>query len=302
MNLSTFKVLLLREVWENKGLMIKAPMILSAVFLIIFSIGTFQFSSSVREVTNSDTSFSFMSDLMQLDDTQDIWQPGKQEGRRLMKKGVAIVMVSIFLGVLVGHFYCLYSLYNDRKDRSILFWRSLPVSEAENILSKIAISLFGFPLAYMAFSVLILFASLIVLSIGAAIIGVASSTNTVFFYSLLAFPEFVAKAFLIYLCFIPYFFVTCSWLLFCSAISKKNPLLMAIGPYVVIAIFEAVIFHSNVFASTFSAYILTLLKNGAMLVDGRFLDVDWLTYLVSLSCAAALLLATNWLRNNKYEI
>ena len=32
-------------------------------------------------------------------------------------------------------FYCLDSLYAERKDKSILFWRSLPVTDAETVIS-----------------------------------------------------------------------------------------------------------------------------------------------------------------------
>ena len=35
-------------------------------------------------------------------------------------------------------FYCLGALYDDRKDRSVLFWKSLPVSDAQTVLSKVA--------------------------------------------------------------------------------------------------------------------------------------------------------------------
>jgi len=38
-------------------------------------------------------------------------------------------MVIIVTGVIVGAFYCLGALHNERRDRSILFWKSLPVSD-----------------------------------------------------------------------------------------------------------------------------------------------------------------------------
>ena len=39
------------------------------------------------------------------------------------------------LGFVV-FFYCLGSLYDERKDRSVLFWKSLPVSDRDTVLSK----------------------------------------------------------------------------------------------------------------------------------------------------------------------
>ena len=44
-------------------------------------------------------------------------------------------------------FYCLDSLYAERKDKSILFWRSLPVTDAETVLSKLLTAVFVIPLS-----------------------------------------------------------------------------------------------------------------------------------------------------------
>ena len=42
-------------------------------------------------------------------------------------------------------FYCLDSLYAERKDKSILFWRSLPVTDAETVISKLITAIFIIP-------------------------------------------------------------------------------------------------------------------------------------------------------------
>ena len=47
---------------------------------------------------------------------------------------------SSLLGIVVGivvFFYCLGSLYDDRRDRSILFWKSLPISDRDTVFSKV---------------------------------------------------------------------------------------------------------------------------------------------------------------------
>ena len=38
-------------------------------------------------------------------------------------------------------FFCLGTLFDERKDRSVLFWKSLPVSDGETVLSKVAMAL-----------------------------------------------------------------------------------------------------------------------------------------------------------------
>ena len=49
-------------------------------------------------------------------------------------------MVNIVLGVVV-FFFCLGALFDDRKDRSVLFWKSLPISDQATVLSKVAMAL-----------------------------------------------------------------------------------------------------------------------------------------------------------------
>ena len=51
---------------------------------------------------------------------------------------------------VVGVFYCLDALHGERRDRSILFWKSLPVSDLTTVLSKASIPLVILPLITFA--------------------------------------------------------------------------------------------------------------------------------------------------------
>src|SRR5206468_10746510 len=55
--------------------------------------------------------------------------------------------------LIVGIFYCLDALYGERRDRSILFWKSLPVSDVMAVLSKLAIPIVILPLLSFAVTV-----------------------------------------------------------------------------------------------------------------------------------------------------
>jgi ABC-2 type transport system permease protein len=54
-------------------------------------------------------------------------------------------MVLTLTAFLVGIFYCLDGLHSERRDRSILFWKSLPVSDLTTVLSKASIPLVVLP-------------------------------------------------------------------------------------------------------------------------------------------------------------
>ena len=55
--------------------------------------------------------------------------------------------------LLVGIFYSLDALYGERRDRSIFFWKSLPVSDLITVLSKLAIPLVIVPMLSFAITV-----------------------------------------------------------------------------------------------------------------------------------------------------
>src|SRR5256714_11430606 len=78
--------------------------------------------------------------------------------------------------LIVGIFYCLDALYGERRDRSILFWKSLPVSDLTSVLSKAIVPLAILPLLTL---VIVLATQLIMLLISTAVLlpsGLAGTT------------------------------------------------------------------------------------------------------------------------------
>ena len=59
----------------------------------------------------------------------------------------ALIMAAAFI---VSIFYSLDSLYGERRDRSILFWKSLPVSDLTTVLAKASIPLLVLPVIAFA--------------------------------------------------------------------------------------------------------------------------------------------------------
>ena len=61
----------------------------------------------------------------------------KSPGRAAIELPYNIVAMMLIVTVfIIGLFYCLDALYGERRDRSILFWKSLPVSDLTTVLSK----------------------------------------------------------------------------------------------------------------------------------------------------------------------
>src|SRR5712691_3931988 len=109
-----------RELWENRSIYI-APLIVAAVQVFGFAISTIGLAERRRAV------------LL-------LGDPAKQRAAIEMPYDVAAMMM-IFIVFIVGVFYCLDALHGERRDRSILFWKSLPVSDLTTVLSKATIPL-----------------------------------------------------------------------------------------------------------------------------------------------------------------
>ena len=121
-----------RELWENRAIYV-APVAVACVFLFGFSISILHLLVEMHAAP-------------WLDVTQQrelFGQPYEFAEDLIM--GTAL---------LVGLFYSVDALYGERRDRSILFWKSAPVSDLITVLSKAAIPIVVLPLLAFAITVL----------------------------------------------------------------------------------------------------------------------------------------------------
>ena len=145
--------------------------------------------------------------------------------------------VLILVLILVTINYLMNSLYQDRKDRSILFWKSMPVSEWEEVLSKLAVALIVAPVIYIAASILtqlvtILLAMLMVTRMDMdpfqLILG-HIDFGSLFFNQI---GGWILSAALM----APFF----AWLLLASAAAKRSPFMLAFAPIVAVIAIEEI--------------------------------------------------------------
>jgi ABC-2 type transport system permease protein len=97
--------------------------------------------------------------------------PGSSVPESRMIGGMALFAFSAIFVALMSIYsawYLLDCLYADRKDRSILFWKSLPLTDAETVLSKLSVGLLVIPLVYFAIADLTTLALAFVISIRAS--------------------------------------------------------------------------------------------------------------------------------------
>ena len=170
--------------------------------------------------------------------------PAKARAAIEMPYNVAAIML-IFTAFIVGVFYCLDALHGERRDRSILFWKSLPVSDLTTLLSKATIPLIVLPLVTLAIIVTTQFVMLLwtsVLLITHGMSPASTWTNFSFFQqSLILLYGLVAIA----LWHAPIY----GWALLVSGWARRATFLWAVVPFLAIGFFEKITFGTSHFAS-----------------------------------------------------
>ncbi|PYL97818.1 MAG: ABC transporter permease [Verrucomicrobia bacterium] len=211
-----------RELWENRSIYV-APLIVAAVQVFALAISTIGLAERRRAV-------------LLLDD------PVKQRAA-IEATYDAAAMMMIFVVFIVGVFYCLDALHGERRDRSILFWKSLPVSDLTTVLSKITIPLVILPVIAFALVVCVQVIMLLMSSVNLLAHGVSPATTFAHFpvfqnwlvmlYGLIAIALWHAPIY--------------GWLLLVSGWARRATFLWAVLPLIVIQIFEKITFNTSYF-------------------------------------------------------
>jgi len=209
-----------RELWENRSIYL-APLIAAGVVLFGFGI----------------TAFS----LPRLRLNALALESARQRAAIEMPYDAAAMMI-MFTVFIVGIFYCLDALHGERRDRSILFWKSLPVSDLTSVLAKAIVPLAILPLLTF---VIVFATQLIMLLLSTAVLlpsGLAGTT-----WQLLPWPRLL----LILL----YGLVTSAlweapvfaWLLLVSSWARRATFLWAVLPWLAISAIEKLAFDTTFF-------------------------------------------------------
>jgi ABC-2 type transport system permease protein len=151
---------------------------------------------------------------------------------------------ALIMGVafLVSIFYSLDALYSERRDRTILFWKSLPVSDVTTVLSKISIPLLILP--FLAFGIVVV-TILVMLPLNAIALSGSGLSFAQLWNSLELWPS--AKMLLYHLVTIHilWYAPLYAWLLLVSAWARRTPLLWAFLPPLIVSLFEKLAFHTS---------------------------------------------------------
>ena len=208
----------LRELWENRSIYL-APLAVAAVALFGFSL------SSIAGIWEKPLRLN----------------PAQPQAPYDMAAGLMMLT-----GIVVSVFYCLDALHSERRDRSILFWKSLPVSDLTTVLSKASIPLVVLPLLTFAITVamqwlMLLLSSAVLLVSGLSVPTLWTKLSFLRMSWLLLYHILTAHA----LWPAPIY----CWLLLVSGWPRRATFLWAALPLVAIAGVEQIAFHTWHFAA-----------------------------------------------------
>jgi ABC-2 type transport system permease protein len=162
-----------------------------------------------------------------------------------------VVVGAMFFVVMSVYatWYLLDCLYTDRRDRSILFWKSLPISDAQTVLIKLLIGTIVIPLVYFAAADVTALIAAFILSIRArAALGSALWQADAWWQIQVLWVYSVATTALWYL-------PIAGWLMLVSAWAKRAVMLWAILPPLVLYIMERVFFGTHMIGHLISRRI-----------------------------------------------
>jgi ABC-2 type transport system permease protein len=194
--MNTYVWLFRREVWENRAIWI-LPVAVGALLLLICMFGTIQLDELPRQLN-------------------------PEQLRVVAPMLLGGIGTGLFVIMLVyTSWYLMDCLYADRKDRSVLFWKSLPVSDTETVLSKLAMALLVIPLVYFVVADVTALGASFILSVRGGSVVTAALWHPVDWLELqvLALYAILTSA----LWYLPF----SGWLLLVSAWAKKSVTLWA---------------------------------------------------------------------------
>jgi len=222
--LNTYAWLIRREFWENRAAWI-LPAVIGGLILIIAIFGHIQ-SDNIPPVTSPE----------QL----------RAAGPMLFGgvTSVFLVVMSIY-----SSWYLLDCLFAERKDRSILFWKSLPVTDAATVLSKLAMALIAIPLVYVAAADVTMLGVAFVLSVRAGSRLAPALWNPATWLQFQVFSLYAIVTLALW--FLPF----SGWLLLASAWAKRAVALWAILLPAAACVLEIKLVGSNYLATALKTHM-----------------------------------------------
>ena len=214
-----------REFWENRYIYL-APLGVAALFL---------FGFLIHSLIHPAGGMRALSTLASDKQREAIIEPYDMAAALLMG---AFILVAVF--------YCIEALQRERRDRSILFWKSLPVSDVTTVLTKASIPFLLLPLLACAIAFVTQFLMLLVSTVALAGSGISVAT---YWAQVSLFQGSLLLLYHVMTVHVLWSAPIYGWLLLVSAWARRAALLWALLPPLAIGALEKLLFNTGHFAA-----------------------------------------------------
>lgn len=220
-------------------------------------------------------------------------------------------MPFMMVALLIQLYYFLVCLFDERRDMSIYFWRSMPVSDATAISTKLLTGALVIPGIFMLAATVTLVLALVLAFIGCIALSVGYDISIWHVWGSLELFTNVSLVWLSLIPFVLWLFPLFAWLMLMSMFANKAPFLWALLPIIILVLVEAFVVHYFDLNSSFFIQILTdyfginedtLQNNFDHEANMRLMPIKVLMSkisVVAIAVGAGLMYLTYWLRVNR---
>ena len=301
MNVSIMKASVKKELWEFSGMLTWVPVALAGIFIFIPLLILLLNDVEINGVFEG---------LKHLSETQY----GDEVEKVFFVSTIALFVPFVLVGFIVQLYYFITCLYDERRDQSVMFWRSLPVSDTVTIASKALTGAVVIPAIFYSAATVLFFIGLVLAFVACSVLSIGFDISL---WSLWSSTNMISVLASIWLTLLPtaiWLLPLYAWLMLMSIYAKKAPFLWAVLPIVILLIIEGIVVHylhlsQPFFGHFIGDYFSIAPENNASFDIGDenasifapvlavLAKIDYRTVIVS----AALLFATYWFRVNKQE-
>ncbi|HSV03903.1 MAG TPA: hypothetical protein VLI41_11940 [Phenylobacterium sp.] len=229
-----------RELWENRAIYL-APLAVAAVILAAFVYASHGLARELRIAAHLVPPPPPPRHIDAKALATWATDAPTQAGFALLIPYIASAFAMLATATVVGVFYCLGALYGERRDRTVLFWKSLPVADRTTVAAKAVVPLVVLPVVAIAALGII---SLLLLAVSFAVLA----GNGLSWDLLLArapVGRIWALAAYAIVCLALWWAPLMGWLMAVSAWARKTTFVWAIAPPAVLCLFERLAFGSS---------------------------------------------------------
>lgn len=300
MNTAILKASIKKELWEFNGMLKWVPISLAGVFIFI------PLLSLILNGIDMQAVFEGLKHAAQIEKNDHL-------SEMFFVGAIALFSPFIAIGFIVQVYYFVTCLFDERRDQSVMFWRSLPVSDEMTIASKLLTGAVVIPVIFFAAATFLMVLMLVLAIVACLILSVGFDISL---WGTLASANILSGVGYIWLTLLPmaiWLLPLYSWLMLTSIYANKAPFLWAVLPIVALLVIETIVVHYlNISQPFFGHFLMDYFsltpdnlagmageqeKSRSVALELLIAQIDYRTVLVS----AGLLFTTYWFRVNKQE-